>query len=220
MLNDSEKKFYQKGCFIGVMLFLFFSVGLFLLSFYVKSDDLFKILLTALFMNIFALMLNIYLDNRRNKTTVYNKKQVLLKSIRAELETLVYLIESRCKDLPAGFKQNPALCEFIYFHIGHNYFTIFDTTAKTFGILDNEALTSDLIKTYMETKGFFDSLIELENSTKWIVNIALSNPPNPQLSKLSEANSIFSTKIIDSLPCVLQNLKNRINEINNELHKK
>lgn len=141
-------------------------------------------------------------------------RQNIITTIIADLISKKMLFASRVKDFDTIELNNPLNYEFIFFPIRSNYFTVFDNLTNNLGYINNEELKSDIILTYSELKGLFDSLQALEDISKKAQNI----PPHtndPLLSQLAATHYAYANKVLTQMfPDVLKRMDDLENKLN------
>lgn len=185
-------------------------------------DDLTKILITATATAVCTFIANYLFNNMTEKNEKKQKKAALLHSILAEIDTLIYLINDRSEQIYSEYNKLinavPIKYFFYYFPIKGNYFVVFDSSAANLGNIHNNQLIMQIIKTYSETKGFFDNLKDFENISIEGRKIQGNKSTYEQLLKSVELHKLYADQLLNEFaPFILSELKKCKAAIENEI---
>ena len=122
------------------------------------SNQLTVIITTAIITSGIALIFQLLFEGYTRSNNKVSIRRNIVTSLIADLESKMILFDSRMKELGDIELNDPLKYEFIFFPIRSNYFTVFESIAVNLGYISNEVLKTDIILTYSELKGFFDSL--------------------------------------------------------------
>lgn len=179
------------------------------------SNQLTAIIITAIVTSGIALFSQVLFEayTRSNNKTIIRRN--IVTSLIADLESKMILFDSRMKELGDIELNDPLKYEFIFFPIRSNYFTVFESLAVNLGYISNEILKTDIILTYSELKGFFDSLQALEDISKQAQAIP-ENTNSDLMAQLATNHYWYANKLLnETLPELLHkinNLKNNLEE--------
>lgn len=172
------------------------------------------IVVTSIITTGIGLCSNIIFDwfKRNNLKTITSKH--ITTSLIADLNSKKDLINSRLKDFQTNHTDNLDNYTFAYFPIRSNYFSVFESITNKLGYINDETLKINIITTYTEIKGLFDSMQALEDISKEAQHL-LKTPANENYLKLLAANhSWYTNKIIDEmLPYIMNKMDNLENEL-------
>lgn len=172
------------------------------------------IVFTSIITTGIGLCSNIIFDwlKRNNLKTITSRH--IITSLIADLNSKKDLINSRLKDFQTNHTDNLDNYTFVYFPIRSNYFSVFESITNKLGYINDETLKINIITTYTEIKGLFDSMQALEDISKEAQHL-LKTPANENYLKLLAANhSWYANKIIDEmLPYIMNKMDNLENEL-------
>lgn len=121
---------------------------------------------------VFAAMpaILVYVFGKYKEFKNKNEERIsVLSALHAELSSLDMLICSREEQyLEFAYEGNKHIF-FPYISITLNYFSVFDNISSKFGLINNQDAIEQIIKCYIEVKGLFDDVKDLEYYAKRIL---------------------------------------------------
>lgn len=174
------------------------------------------IIVTATITTGIGLCANILFEwYKRNNLKTITRRHIMT-SLIADLEAKKDLINSRLDDFKNFETDNLENYSFVYFPIRSNYFSVFESITNKLGYIDNDILKKNIITTYAEIKGLFDSVQALEDISKQAQQL-LKTPDNEKYLLLFATNHRFyANKILTQM---LPNVKNKMDALENDLRK-
>ena len=188
--------------------------------------------LTAVASAIFTATLTYIISLYSNYKKSLDEQIAVLSAILNEILSLYSLISVREQDYENTYSQcNPDNLEkyyFLYFPITYNYFNIYESQTSKFGSITNRLLVNDIICTYIDLKGFFENVKDLEYYAKEGDKIAFYQPKSLNHVKIAHVHYSYATslkneqlpKIKNILLQTSQKLKNEITAIEAKRTKK
>lgn len=172
------------------------------------------IIITAIITTGISILFNILFEHYKISELKYRTKKHIATSLIADIEAKKELINSRLDDLKNFEMVNLENYSFAYFPIRSNYFSVFENIANKLGYINNEELKKNIITTYSELKGLFDSVQALEDISKEAHQL-LKNHDNEDYLKLLAINHQFYINKI--LTKILPKVINQMNNLENDL---
>ena len=174
------------------------------------------IIVTATITTVIGLLFNIIFEHYKISGIKYMEKNHIATSLIADLEAKKVLINSRLDDFKNLEIDNLENYSFIYFPIRSNYFSVFENITNKLGYINDNTLKKNIITTYSEIKGLFDSVQELENISKQAHQL-LKTPDNEKyLLLLATNHRFYANKILTKM---LPNVIGKMNALENDLKK-
>lgn len=174
------------------------------------------IIVTATITTGIGLCANILFEwyKRQNLKTITRRH--IATSLIADLEAKNDLINSRLYDFKNFETNDLENYSFVYFPIRSNYFSVFESITDKLGYIDDDILKKNIITTYTEIKGLFDSVQALEDLSKQAQQL-LKTPDNEKyLLLLATNHRFYANKILTQM---LPNVKNKMDALENDLRK-
>ncbi|MDY6148918.1 MAG: hypothetical protein SPI35_07890 [Porphyromonas sp.] len=142
----------------------------------------------------------------------------ILTALQSELSSLLYLIHSREDDFKTYDPSDLPKGSLPYIPITLNYFSVFESLSAKFGLITNSALVSEIIRTYMETKGLFENVKDLEYFAKQSHALIITPPQKFELLDIliSFHNGYRESLLEIQIPLVETLIQTCINDINKE----
>lgn len=174
------------------------------------------IIVTAIITTGIGLCANILFEwyKRQNLKTITRKH--IATSLIADLKVKKDLINSRLDDFKNFETDNLENYSFVYFPVRSNYFSVFKSITNKLGYINDENLKKNIITTYTEIKGLFDSVQALEDISKQAQQL-LKTPDNEKyLLLLATNHRFYANKILTQM---LPNVIGKMNALENDLKK-
>ena len=121
---------------------------------------------------VFAAMpaILVYVFGKYKEFKNKNEERIsVLSALHAELSSLDMLICSREEQYLEFASEGNKHIFFPYISITLNYFSVFDNISSKFGLINNQDAIELIIKCYIEVKGLFDDVKDLEYYAKRIL---------------------------------------------------
>lgn len=174
------------------------------------------IIVTAIITTGIGLCANILFEwyKRQNLKTITRRH--IATSLIADLRAKKDLINSRLDDFKNFETDNLENYSFVYFPIRSNYFSVFESITDKLGYIDDETLKKNIITTYTEIKGLFDSVQALEDISKQAQQLFKTPDNEKYLLLLSTNHRFYANKISTQM---LPNVIGKMDALENDLRK-
>lgn len=177
---------------------------------------------TAVASAIFSATLTYIISLYSNYKKSIDEQITVLSAILNELVSLYLLITAREQDYESNYKDcypdNLREYYFLYFPITYNYFNIYESLTYKFGSINNRLLVNDIICTYIDLKGFFENLKDLEYYAKEGDKIAFYHPNSEQHIKIVKSHHTYATYLKNKqLPIIKEILTQTIQKLKDEI---
>lgn len=174
------------------------------------------IIVTATITTGIGLCANILFEWYKKNSLKTITRRHIATSLIADLEAKKDLINSRLDDVKNFETDNLENYSFVYFPIRSNYFSVFESITNKLGYITDDTLKKNIISTYAEIKGLFDSVQALEDISKQAHQL-LKTPDNENyLLLLATNHRFYANKILTEL---LPNTINQMDVLESDLKK-
>ncbi len=162
----------------------------------------------------------IYIFNAYKEFRKLNEERLsVLNALHAELTSLYMLICSRENQYLNFDSYDTENTFYPYISITLNYFSVFDNIASKFGLINNQTTIEQIIKCYVEVKGLFDDVKNLEYYAKMIVNTTSQTNVNQKAALINSYTLNLRSIVYGQLPKAKVLIKQSIQCINDEKNK-
>lgn len=162
----------------------------------------------------------IYIFNAYKEFRKLNEERLsVLIALHAELTSLDMLICSRENQYLNFDSDDTENIFYPYISITLNYFSVFDNIASKFGLINNQTTIEQIIKCYVEVKGLFDDVKNLEYYAKMIVNTTSQTNVNQKAALINSYTLNLRSIVYGQLPKAKVLIKQSIQCINDEKNK-
>lgn len=162
----------------------------------------------------------IYIFNAYKEFRKLNEERLsVLNALHAELTSLDMLICSRENQYLNFDSDDTENTFYPYISITLNYFSVFDNIASKFGLINNQTTVEQIIKCYVEVKGLFDDVKNLEYYAKMIVNTTSQTNVNQKAALINSYTLNLRSIVYGQLPKAKVLIKQSIQCINDEKNK-
>ncbi len=162
----------------------------------------------------------IYIFNAYKEFRKLNEERLsVLNALHAELTSLYMLICSRENQYLNFDSDDTENTFYPYISITLNYFSVFDNIASKFGLINNQTTSEQIIKCYVEVKGLFDDVKNLEYYAKMIVNTTSQTNVNQKAALINSYTLNLRSIVYGQLPKAKVLIKQSIQCINDEKNK-
>lgn len=162
----------------------------------------------------------IYIFNAYKEFRKLNEERLsVLNALHAELTSLDMLICSRENQYLNFDSDDTENTFYPYISITLNYFSVFDNIASKFGLINNQTTIEQIIKCYVEVKGLFDDVKNLEYYAKMIVNTTSQTNVNQKAALINSYTLNLRSIVYGQLPKAKVLIKQSIQCINDEKNK-
>jgi hypothetical protein len=162
----------------------------------------------------------IYIFNAYKEFRKLNEERLsVLNALHAELTSLYMLICSRENQYLNFDSDDTENTFYPYISITLNYFSVFDNIASKFGLINNQTTIEQIIKCYVEVKGLFDDVKNLEYYAKMIVNTTSQTNVNQKAALINSYTLNLRSIVYGQLPKAKVLIKQSIQCINDEKNK-
>lgn len=180
--------------------------------------EAFVALASAIFSAILTYFISLYKEYKKE----IDEQNAVLSAILNELVALYLLILDREdnyeKDCSKNDPNNLETYYFVYFPITYNYFNVYESLTRKFGSIDNRLLVNNIISTYIDLKGFFENLKDLEYYAKEGNKTAFFEPYSVNHKHIVKVHYDYASFIKEThLQRVKDNLTKTIDALKKEL---
>lgn len=180
--------------------------------------EAFVALASAIFSAILTYFISLYKEYKKE----IDEQNAVLSAILNELVALYLLILDREdnyeKDCSKNDPNNLKTYYFVYFPITYNYFNVYESLTRKFGSIDNRLLVNNIISTYIDLKGFFENLKDLEYYAKEGNKTAFFEPYSENHKHIVKVHHDYASFIKEThLQRVKDNLTKTIDALKKEL---
>ena len=165
-----------------------------------------EFIVSALFTSIVAAVATYWFNECSAKKRLKEKKIGILRAILTEVNALRGLIVARKRDFIIPDKSDILNYNFMYLPISYNYFTVYESRSAELGIIDNNELIDRVIRTYIETKGLFENIKDLDDCSRQYTSYIISDSYKTMAVQFIEAHHSYCMFILNQQAPMVENL--------------
>ena len=179
------------------------------------------ILSNAIVVSLVAVIATYWFNECSAKKRQKEKRKGLLRALLTEVNALRALIADRKRAFVIPDKDNVANYNFTYLPVSYSYWTVYESRCAELGIIENHELTDRIIRTYVDVKGLFENLKDLEECTRLYASYATTSNDNAMTLRLIQAHHDYCSFISkQQVPMVEEGLCKLACELEKELGSK
>lgn len=155
---------------------------------YMIASKIVGILSNAIVVSLVAVIATYWFNECSAKKRQKEKRKGLLRALLTEVNALRALIADRKKAFVIPDKDNVANYNFTYLPVSYSYWTVYESRCAELGIIEIHELTDRIIRTYVDVKGLFENLKDLEECTRLYASYATTSNDNAMTLRLIQAH--------------------------------
>ena len=174
-------------------------------------------IITSFIATIVTILVKMWHDRVEEK----QQQITYLQSILSEVNALISLLKVRKDEFELQDRNDVVHYEFVYFLTSYNYFNVYEGMVSKIGKVKNVALRERIICSYIDIKGLFENVKDIENISKMYESLMLTNKDSADKARMVEIHYLYCDRTLNvQVPMVQKVLDTLRLELEQEIKKR